>query len=210
MSYFVFFLSLLLLAAGAAGAYFSLDLLPTSMGVLYALAGAGAVAMAIPTFALGVLIRRVTRLTAALKAAEPLVAYPAPLPVALPMEEREALADAGLADAGLSHEALAEHDASALDHAGASGDEAIRLEGADDEPINENRAGHLPSLAAIEHAIETPEAPPSLIGRYTSGGANYMIFSDGSIEAETEEGAYKFDSMGEFKKYLAERREAKG
>ena len=36
-----------------------------------------------------------------------------------------------------------------------------------------------------------------------------MIFSDGSIEAETEEGAYKFDSMDDFKKYLAERRAAK-
>ncbi len=49
--------------------------------------------------------------------------------------------------------------------------------------------GLLPALGEIEHAIETPEGPPSLIGRYSSGGANYMIFADGSIEAETQEGA---------------------
>ncbi len=30
-----------------------------------------------------------------------------------------------------------------------------------------------------------------------------MIFSDGSIEAETEDGAFKFASMSEFKAYLA-------
>ena len=96
MSYLVFFLSLLLLAAGLAGAYFSLDLLPTSMGVLYALAAAGAVVMAIPTFAIGLLIRRVNKLTVAIKAGQPIIAYTAPLPVPAPMEETEALAEAPL------------------------------------------------------------------------------------------------------------------
>ena len=33
-----------------------------------------------------------------------------------------------------------------------------------------------------------------------------MIFSDGTIEAETEEGAFKFASMGDFKAYLAGKR----
>ena len=36
-----------------------------------------------------------------------------------------------------------------------------------------------------------------------------MIFSDGSIEAETDDGAYKFASMSEFKKFLLERNAAK-
>ena len=48
-----------------------------------------------------------------------------------------------------------------------------------EEPVNENRSGHLPTLGEIEQALETPEAPPSLIGRYSSGGANYMIFAGG-------------------------------
>ena len=33
-----------------------------------------------------------------------------------------------------------------------------------------------------------------------------MIFADGSIEAETTEGAFKFASMGDFKRFLADRR----
>ena len=76
---------------------------------------------------------------------------------------------------------------------------------ADDEsPININRAGHLPSLDAIETVLETPETPPSMIGSYSSAGANYKIFADGSIEAETSEGTFKFASMSDFKRHLVD------
>ena len=78
-----------------------------------------------------------------------------------------------------------------------------------EEPVNENRVGHWPTLGEIEQAIETPEAPPSLIGRYSSGGANYMIFADGSIEAETQDGTFKFASMGDFKHFLAGQKEVR-
>ena len=76
-----------------------------------------------------------------------------------------------------------------------------------EEPINENRAGRLPSLAGIEHALQEPEAAPSLVGRYSAGGATYKIYADGSIEAETEQGAFRFASMSDFKAHLAEKRE---
>ena len=62
MAFLVFALSLVLLAAGLAGAYMSLDLIPTSIGVLYALSGAIAVSSAVLTFALGVAIRRIDAL----------------------------------------------------------------------------------------------------------------------------------------------------
>ena len=66
----------------------------------------------------------------------------------------------------------------------------------DEDPVNENRAGHLPTpRARSSRRSAEPEAPPTLVGRYSAGGANYMIFSDGSIEAETENGAFKFASM---------------
>jgi hypothetical protein len=44
-----------------------------------------------------------------------------------------------------------------------------------------------------------------LIGSYSSAGANYKIFADGSIEAETNEGTFTFASMNDFKRHLAER-----
>jgi hypothetical protein len=213
MSYVVFLLSLLLLAGGFAGAYFSLDLLPTSMGVLYALAGAGAIAMAVLTACIGVLIRRIDRLTASLRetARLPIIAHPAPIPVSLadaapPVAPPLAHEEAPLA---VAEEAMTTLPPETEAETATLAESESQLETADeDDPINENRVGHLPSLSEIEHAIETPETPPALIGRYSSGGANYMIFADGSIEAETEEGAYKFGSMGDFKQFLADRRGA--
>src|SRR5208337_430382 len=191
MAILVFALSLVLLIAGLAAGYTSLDLLPTSVGILYALGGAVAVCAAILTFAFGALIRRIDALsellrqqpTGAGEAARIDPSFAAPPADAQPSgaeaEAREAQAEVG-------GEPVAE---------------------AAEEPINQNRSGHLPTLGEIEHAIETPEAPPSLIGRYSSGGANYMIFADGSIEAETQEGSFKFASMGDFKQYLADRKQ---
>jgi hypothetical protein len=195
MAIFVFALSLVLLAAGLASGYMSLDLVPTSLGVLYALSGAVAVALAVVAFALGVLIRRIDALaklvrqppaplgdasSAAPGAAEPAHSGAEPLPVEVFEEPLTAETEAVAEPAELAEDG--------------------------EDPINENRAGHLPTFHTTEHAIETPERPPTLIGRYSAGGANYMIFEDGSIEAETADGAFKFASMGDFKRYLADRR----
>ena len=185
MAVLIFALSLVLLVAGAASGYASLDLLPTSDGVLYALAGAVAVSAAVVTFAIGVVIRRIDGLAELIQQS----VSPAPeeiMPASVTAEAEEALA-APLAAEAESTESLAE---------------AVAPE--DESPININRAGHLPSLEAIETSLETPEAQPSLVGRYSSGGANYKIFADGSIEAELPEGTFKFASMSEFKGYLAE------
>ena len=75
----------------------------------------------------------------------------------------------------------------------------------DESPININRTGHLPSLEAAEETSEPePQGPPTLVGSYSSAGANYKIFTDGSIEAETGEGTFKFASMSDFKRHLLE------
>lgn len=181
MAILVFVLSLALLVAGLAGAYMSLDLLPTGPGLLYALGGAVAACAAILTFALGVVIRRIDALSKLLRrqGAE-----------AVAVERSPPL------DAELSGEQTADAQAQEMGEPAAG-----------PAPINENRAGHLPTLDETENAVETPEAPPSLIGRYSSGGANYLIFADGSIEAETLEGSFKFASMGDFKQYLAQRKD---
>jgi hypothetical protein len=63
-----------------------------------------------------------------------------------------------------------------------------------------------PPLAAEGAPMEPAPQPTTLVGRYTAGGANYSIFSDGSIEAETEQGAFHFASMNEFKAYVAAKR----
>jgi len=185
MAVLIFALSLILLVAGAAGGYASLDLLPTSDGVLYALAAAVAVCAAVITFAIGVAIRRIDRLAKLIRqSVSPAPGDIAPASETPPAEEVLA---APVATEAESTESLAE---------------AVAPE--DESPININRTGHLPSLEAIETSLETPDAPPSLVGRYSSGGANYKIFADGSIEAELSDGTFKFASMTDFKRHLVE------
>jgi hypothetical protein len=185
MAILIFVLSFILLLAGAASGYQSLDLLPTGIGVLYALAGAVAASAAVVTFAIGMAIRRIDSLaTLVRQSAAPAIPDVAPVSESAPV--REAIAPPVAAEA----------------ETGERVDEAPVTE--DESPININRSGHLPTLEPIETVLETPETQPSLVGRYSSAGANYKIFADGSIEAETSEGTFRFASMGEFKRHLVE------
>ena len=189
MAILIFILSSILLIAAAASGYQSLDLLPTSIGVLYALIGAVAACGAVVTFAIGVLTWRIGALTKLVRQS----AGPSALPIAFEAAPSAETAPAGTVlvapsavEAGLS----------------ASMNEAPGAE--DESPINFNRSGHLPSLETILETPEEPQGPPTLIGSYSSAGANYKIFSDGSIEAETGEGTFQFASMSDFKRYLTD------
>ena len=75
-------------------------------------------------------------------------------------------------------------------------------------PVEEAAVAGAPSVADLEQALAAAAAvaPPTLVGHYSAGGANYKIFSDGSIEAETAGGAFRFASMDDFKSYLASER----
>jgi hypothetical protein len=197
MAILIFALSLVLLVAGAASGYQSLDLLPDTLGVLYAQAAAVGVAAAVVTFAIGVAILRIDALAKLMRQSTAPVAF-------------DTADDRGLAalDAAPKVEAAppVEEIVVAAAAVGAETpdgvDEAAAME--DESPVNINRAGHLPSFDAIETVLETPESPPSMIGSYSSAGANYKIFADGSIEAETSEGTFKFASMSDFKRHLAD------
>ena len=186
MAILVFLLSLALLAAGMASGYASLDLLPTGPGVLYALAGAVAVSAAVVTFALGVAIRRIDGLAR-------LVRQAAASSSGVPAEA----GDATLAGAKLA--AILESGAAADGTATRPLKEPVLSE-------SETSKTEVPAREGVGSVLETPESPPTLIGRYSSGGTNYLIFGDGSIEAETAEGRFRFASMGDFKRYLIDRK----
>ena len=197
MAILIFLLSLVLLVAGVASGYQSLDLLPDGLGVLYALAGAVGVAASVVTFAIGVMILRIDALAKLVRQS----AAPAMLDAALDSEPAPAAPDttAKIEPVPAEEAVFAPVPVEAEQE---SADEPVVAE--DESPININRAGHLASLDAIETVLETPEEPPSMIGSYSSAGANYKIFADGSIEAETGEGTFKFASMGDFKRHLVE------
>jgi hypothetical protein len=58
-----------------------------------------------------------------------------------------------------------------------------------------------PVSAPADAAPETPAA--TVVGTYNSGGNFYIMYSDGSIEAETPAGKFRFDSLEELKDFIA-------
>ncbi len=58
--------------------------------------------------------------------------------------------------------------------------------------------------AASEPAQEElqPQAPPTVVGRYSSGGSDYTLYSDGSIDAEGPEGHQHFASMVDLRAHI--------
>lgn len=53
-------------------------------------------------------------------------------------------------------------------------------------------------------APETPavEDKPEIVGTYASGGNTYVMYANGSIEAETPRGRFSFDSLDELKAFV--------
>ena len=60
------------------------------------------------------------------------------------------------------------------------------------------------AAAVQEQAEQAPEpaAEPGVLGRYSSGGSDYTLYSDGSIDAQTEQGLFHFASMAELRAHI--------
>jgi hypothetical protein len=55
---------------------------------------------------------------------------------------------------------------------------------------------------------EPPRAESPVIGRYEAEGTAYIMFADGSIEAQSEAGIFRFASMAELKAFIEDRQTA--
>jgi hypothetical protein len=92
-------------------------------------------------------------------------------------------------------------------------EEAATLEGAS-EPSAHDASAEQEALAqepvvaaAPEHEpAPDPEAPaspaPTIIGRYSSGGSDFTLYSDGSIDAQTDQGMFHYGSMAELRAHI--------
>ena len=83
---------------------------------------------------------------------------------------------------------------------------APRLSGSS-EPAFEQRderavgpSGEEPQ-AGPKKPVDAPS--PTVVGTYSSGGNTYVMYSDGSIQAETPTGRFRFDSLDELKAFIA-------
>ena len=154
MAILILVLGAILFAAGFGSLAYSVDLVPTEMGRLYAECGVILISSSAVVVALAAVIAKLNRIfTPTRRKPNPPAAAPAP------------------------------------------GDD-VKL----------NHSDHPPSLRAVEETIAEPEAAPSVVARYSAGGVQYVIYSDGAIEAETDAGGMRFASMDELKAYIAEQR----
>ncbi|MGA2042368.1 MAG: hypothetical protein ABSG83_03245 [Roseiarcus sp.] len=207
MSWIVLLLGLVLAAAGGASLWASIDLAGAELGVLYATCGAICVSGGVVTIGIGLLIGRVDALRAALlrdpapAAAER--AEPLPPPPPAPDMEPAILAEPG-AEVPPEAPDWAEREAQDGPAAAAAPD---RAESAGATPAGEPAPDGAPvAEAPVEAGAPTTEEPatrPTLVGRFSAGGSDYSIFTDGSIEAQTSQGEYRFASMDEFKAFIA-------
>ena len=224
MSIFILVLGLALSAAGSIALGASLNLVPDELGLLYAACGTIGLTGGFVVIAIAALIRRVDGISSALIMSASMDRSPTmgsppafgidpepepgsatePLPVSAAVVGESEIA--GPTSEVLREPALlpdATEIAAESEFAPAT---KVSRENVgftlEETPANANRSGHFPSLEAIERAL-APEAEPEIVGKYSAGGAHYKIYSDGSIEAETESGRFKFASMTDFKTYLA-------
>ena len=80
---------------------------------------------------------------------------------------------------------------------------AASLPRADDRVPSLIPSPHPPAAGeATTGPVSTTMEVPTVVGRYESGGASYVLFSDGTIEVETEIGTHRFASMEELKAYI--------
>jgi hypothetical protein len=82
------------------------------------------------------------------------------------------------------------------------------------KPPAENLARESERALEREFGLGEPEAPagnpaeqeqtpkPDVIGHYEAHGAHYTMFSDGSIEAETLHGVYRFANIEDLKRFI--------
>jgi hypothetical protein len=70
------------------------------------------------------------------------------------------------------------------------------------EPDEASAARPADSEASTE-AAGAESSKATVVGTYDSGGNHYVMFSDGSIEADTPNGVFRFASLDELKDFIA-------
>jgi len=175
-----------LVLAGAVAMWLGWDIVQVERGWASVIAGATASSAGVVVIAIGILIGELRRLQAS---SAPAVARArsndepsAPRPAASEPQDRWREAEPEVATAPR--------------------DESVaRMEPAPQAP----RFSRPEPLLPESPLPEPPRVEAAVVGRYAFGGANYALYDDGSIEAETPAGLRRFASLAELREYIAER-----
>ena len=166
---------------------------------------------------MAVLAARLGRVERALmERGAPAIAHPGLAPAHIPPLPANAVPVAVAAEPVLPERPRSETGASAEDRAILAASDLIA------EPA-ETPLGPVARLVTAEEPSSVPEtdatsvpeaapepAPPSVVGTYASGGNAYVMYSDGSIKADTPKGHFTFGSLDELKAFIAEGGEEDG
>ncbi|MCB5176330.1 hypothetical protein [Microvirga lenta] len=71
-----------------------------------------------------------------------------------------------------------------------------------EEPVTET-APEEDAAADEETRADAGDSASTIVGTYNSGDNRYVMFSDGSIEAQTPQGVFRFNSLDELKEFIA-------
>ncbi len=85
--------------------------------------------------------------------------------------------------------------------------EEVRSSGPELEPTVHEESAELEATTQAEPEPKPePEEPappaPTIVGRYSSGGSDFTLYSDGSIDAQTDQGIFHFASMADLRAHI--------
>jgi hypothetical protein len=199
MSVALYLLALGMVAGGVASAYFGSDIIVLERG--WSMVISGAVAASAGAVLAGIAaavgrLKRIEREFARLGDRLARAELPAPPPLAgvaesaAEIKDLEIAPEPVLAGRHAADRLRADNGARAQQHEAA-------LVAAD---------GGLPAMAEPPApAAEEPARPGAdqVVGKYESGGNAYTMYADGSIEADTPAGRFRFRSLDELKEFIA-------
>ena len=81
-------------------------------------------------------------------------------------------------------------------------EEAPAAEREPSEPQEQEGAGPSHEEHPQEEGEAGPAQEPGVVGRYSSGDSHYTLYSDGSIDAQTDQGIFRFASMADLRAHI--------
>lgn len=193
----MFLLALAMIATGATAVFFGAPIIQLERGWAMVISGSGVASAGAVLLGIGVAAQRMGRLEREIRrlgdrfsrAGGPAVSPP-PVASALPT-------DSALTTASEAAPARVLPDAPRPEPDDVTSRAEILPPGAD-EPLPNS----LSESASVPGAPD-PGPDASVVGRYASGGNSYVMYSDGSIHADTPTGRHRFRSLDELKSFVA-------
>jgi hypothetical protein len=197
----LYLIALAMIAGGAGAIYLGWDIVVIERGWTMVICGTIALSGGLLLFGLAVVAGRIRRIERELSVFRDNLMQLGGSVSSVPMRSSEPLPVAGGVAGGPVGGAVGTPD----EDPGTAPTEAP-IAGEEEQAVLK-AADAIPEPALPEAPGPAPEAQPepaqTVVGTYSSGGNAYTMYADGSIEADTPTGRYRFKSLDELKDFIA-------